>query len=224
MALRVTALTIDVGFDQLLQVARGEDREFDLTFTINSAPIDMTGATDVRLNVRKDGLLIFAREYAGFAGAASAGTPRFIITQADTVNLAETAYDCDVTWTDALGYKTQLLVASEFEVLRAFGDPTDPVTSPSPIKVRPGAHATFTGATNVAQIFWPNLGATITVNAYGQVLAGGAVYDVAPAGAVAEGEETVVVWVKRSTITPTGCQVWANFSFTGYARVNLEPT
>lgn len=138
MALTVTSYTIAVGTAQQLELAQGEDREFRLTFQETSgSAVDLTGAQAVVLTVknRSTGILVFARNYTGFQGAATAGTPRFQVLAADTDDLAEAPYDVDVTWTDASGYKRQLLVLSTFLLLRGVGEPGDALTTPPAIPV-----------------------------------------------------------------------------------------
>src|SRR5688572_6630108 len=127
MGISVFAATVEIGEQEQLEQAQGEDREYRLTFTDSAGTArDMTGATAVVMTVRdRNGQLIFARSYSGFQGAATAGTPRFQVLQADTANLAVQVYDVDVTWTDASGYVEQLLVASPFLVLLGVHDSDD---------------------------------------------------------------------------------------------------
>jgi hypothetical protein len=140
VSIRVSSFTIEVGAAQALEIACAEDREFRLAFTSSGAAIDMTGATAVVLTVRNrvTGLLVFARSYSGFQGASTAGVPRFQILQADTSSQSEGPYDVDVSWTDASGYKEQLLVASTFRILPRVGNASDPLTTPPAIPVTYG--------------------------------------------------------------------------------------
>lgn len=137
MAIRVSSFTVDVGVPQQLEIAQGEDREFRLSFQAQS--LNMTGATAVVFTVKElDGDEVFARSYTAFHGSASENTPRFTITQSDTASLDEGDYEVDVSWTDASGYKTQLLAASVFKVLKAIGASTDSVTTPASVPVTYG--------------------------------------------------------------------------------------
>lgn len=83
MSIRVTAYSIEIGQQQRLEIAQGEDREFRLTFTdpTSGSARDMTSAQAITLTVRSrtTGIEIFSRLYSGFQGAATAGTPRFQI-------------------------------------------------------------------------------------------------------------------------------------------------
>lgn len=140
MSILVSALTVARGASQRLEIARGEDREFRITFTDAGTPIDLSGAQSIIMTVRArtTGALIFARSYSGFQGTGADGTPRFQVLQADTVNIAEVPYDVDIDWTDASGFRWQLLVASTFSVLQAVGDTTDVVTTPPAVPVAYG--------------------------------------------------------------------------------------
>ena len=172
MAIRVSAFSIELGSAQELQIARGEDREFDLTFTVNGSPVDFTGYTAIVLTVRNrtNGLLVFSRTNAGmFVGAPALGTPRFQVIESDTLNQGEGPYDVDATGTDSLGYRTQLLVGSLFTILRGVGQPGDPVTSPPAIPVTYGlnwlgawqsGHSGGYNANDAVLAADPSLGAT----------------------------------------------------------------
>lgn len=201
MAIRVTAYTVPVGTSQRLAVAQGEDREFQLTFQDGSpaAAVDFTGALAVVLTVknRTNGLAVFARNYSGFVGAPSAGTPRFTITQSDTNLEGEGPYDCDVSWTDASGYKEQLLVLSTFEILKRVGEPGDVVTSPPAIPVVYGlnwlgvwqsGHSGGSGynVNDAVRAFDSSLGAT-AVSSFRATIQGVAVHPVSTGGVVATG-------------------------------------
>lgn len=137
MGIRVSAFTIEIGTAQQLEVAQAEDRELRLTFNSSGSPIDFTGASAIVLTVknRTTGILVFARNYTGFQGLATAGTPRFTLTQADTSGQVEGPYDVDVSWTDASGYKTQLLVLSTFQILKRVGAAGDALTTPGAVPV-----------------------------------------------------------------------------------------
>jgi hypothetical protein len=137
MARRISAYTVEVGEVKNLEIARGEDREIRLAFTSDGAPLDMTGALSCVLTVRNrtTGILVFARNYSGFVSLSSGGQPYFELAQADTVGQTDGPYDVDVVWTDASGYREQLLVTSTFRILPRVGTPSDPLTTPAAIPV-----------------------------------------------------------------------------------------
>lgn len=135
MSIKVSAYSIAIGGQQALAVAQGEDREFRLTFTDSGTARDLTGAQAITLTVRSrtTGIELFSRLYSGFQGLATAGTPRFQILAADTINQKDGPYDCWVEWTDASGYVEQLLAESKFEILTG-ADP-ESVTVPGAVPV-----------------------------------------------------------------------------------------
>lgn len=137
MSIRVTAYTVEIGFTRDLEIARGEDREYQLTYTSSGAAIDFTGAQTIELAVKNpnNGVEIFTRRYSGFIGPSTAGTPWFRLLQADTQDLGEGTYDLDVMWVDALGFTTQLQLASRLRVLKRVGSPDDVVTTPPAVPV-----------------------------------------------------------------------------------------
>ncbi len=137
MSIRVTAYSVELGAVRDLELARGEDREFRLTYTSSGTAIDFTGAKAIELSVKnpENGAEIISRNYSGFIGSASAGTPWFRILQLDTEYVPEGTYDLDVTWTDANDFKTQLQLASRFRVLKRVGAPSDTVTTPPAVPV-----------------------------------------------------------------------------------------
>lgn len=171
MSIRVSAFTVEVGDTQQLEINRGEDRRYELSFTSSSAALDMTGVQACVLTVRSrtTGILIFARSYSGFIGAASLGTPYFDIIQTDTESIAEGPYDVDVSWIDASNYKTVLLELSTFLVLKQAGQSTDSVTVPPSVPIAFGLNwlsgmwSSPTGGYNIndaLQAYDGSLGAT----------------------------------------------------------------
>lgn len=152
MSLRVSSYTVEVGGTLRIPIARGEDREYRFAFTDAGAPLDMSSTNAVTLKVSNPatGQVLFTRLYSGFQGAATAGTPRFRIYQADTVNEGEGVLDVDVMWEDGSGYETQLLAVSPFEILRRLGAATDPVTTPPAIPVTYGIN----WGTGLAPVMW----------------------------------------------------------------------
>lgn len=137
MSIRVSSYSVTVGVPQSLEVAQGEDREYRLTFSDGGTVIDFTGATAILLTVKtKAGAALFSRSYTGFVGGlASSGAVRFQVLQADTASAGVGSYDCDVTWTDASGYKTQILVVSNFDIVEGVSSSSDTVTTPPAIPV-----------------------------------------------------------------------------------------
>lgn len=123
MSIALTTHNISVGTQQPLWVAQGEDREFRLTFEDDGSVVDMTGAVNCYLRICNptNKLIILERNYAGFYGDPDEGTPRFVLVPADTESEAPTTYEADVTWQDADGNKTQLLVLSPFVIRKALG-------------------------------------------------------------------------------------------------------
>jgi hypothetical protein len=133
MSIKTRSHTIEVGEQQQLEQAQGEDCEFRLAFTDSAgAARDLTGAQSIVMTVRdrSNGAALFARSYSGFVGSVGTGAVRFQILQADTVDESVQAYDVDVYWVDSSGYKEQLLVASTFLILLGVSDPDDPLTVP----------------------------------------------------------------------------------------------
>lgn len=169
MSIRVSSYTVEVGVAQNIEVARGEDREFRLTFTSGGTAIDMTGATAVVMTVRNrtTGILVFARSYSGFQGAATLGTPRFQILQADTAAQGDGPYDVDVEWTDGGGYLEQILVQSTLQLLPRTGNPSDPLTTPPAIPVVYGI-----GWPSGAPDFWTGKSGGYNLNAGVEALDG----------------------------------------------------
>jgi hypothetical protein len=138
MGIRVTAYTIEVGTTQTLEMTAGEDREFQLAFTLGGLPLDMTSTNTVKMTVRNraNGILVVARTYTAFQGAASAGIPRFQLLRSDTVSQSNPAvYDVDVQWTDGSGYEWELLATSNFNLLKKTFSDGDQATSPPGVPV-----------------------------------------------------------------------------------------
>lgn len=137
MSILVSSFTITLGVAQQLEIARAEDREFRLAFTTDgTTPVDLTGATAIVMTVRdRAGTFLFARSYSGFQSVATLGVVRFQVLQADTADYAADYYNVDVTWTDASGYKAQLLAASQFLILPRVGEASDPLTTPPAVPV-----------------------------------------------------------------------------------------
>jgi hypothetical protein len=140
VSINVRSFSIEVGSTQVLDQAQGEDTEYRLTFTSGGAAIDFSGAQTAVMSVRdRSGQLIFARTYSGFVGGdATLGGLRFQVLAADTEDESVQAYDLDVSWTDASGYKRQLLRPSRFLVLLGVGQSGDTPSSPPAIPGGPG--------------------------------------------------------------------------------------
>lgn len=131
-----SAYTITVGTPQTLEVAQGEDRQIELTFTTDgSTPVDLTGATAIVLAIRdrNTGAEILARSYTSNGGAT--GIVIFDLISWDTISRAPGAYDCDVFWTDSAGTRSQILVLSTFEILDSTQDFDVSVTTPPAVPV-----------------------------------------------------------------------------------------
>lgn len=199
MSLRVTAYTIEIGKTQQLEVAQGEDREFILTFTEDGTPRDMTGATGVLWVVRDrtSGIELIRRNYSGFQGSASLGTPRFRFLSADGIDAADGPYDQFIEWTDASNYTEQLLVLSTFELLRGAlrGTATTPPAIPAIYGLNWYTGATgswWTGLTggynlnDAVQAYDGSLGAT-AVSTFRNFRAGNTYYPIGPTQKVATG-------------------------------------
>jgi hypothetical protein len=136
LGIRTRSHTIEVGESQDLEQAQGEDCEFRLSFTDSDGNArDLTGATAIVMTVRNrsDRSLIFSRSYTGFVGGVGTGAVRFQVLQADTADESVQPYDVDVYWTDASGYKEQLLVSSTFSILLGVYEDDDVVTTPPAI-------------------------------------------------------------------------------------------
>jgi hypothetical protein len=212
MGIRVTEVTIEIGEQQQLEQAQGEDREYRLSFTEDGSPRDMTGATAVVMTVRDgNGALVFARNYSGFASGSSGGTPRFQVLQADTADEAVQPYNCDVFWTDASGYAEQLLVKSRFLVLLGVRDSSDPVTTPPAIPVVYGLNwlsywSSTTGGYQINDAVLAqdsSLGAT-AISSFRATTAGVTHYPVSTTGVVATGWAYVA---QHGGVGPTGMLV-----------------
>src|SRR5574343_420682 len=133
-----TAYDVIVGAVQDIEVARGEDRELQFTFTTDgSTPKDLTGAIAIILSVRNraTGLEVFARSYTGFVGAASAGIVTFDVISWDTISQDPGPYDVDIFWTDSSNNREQLLALSTFYILDSTLAFLTPVTTPPAVPV-----------------------------------------------------------------------------------------
>lgn len=130
MALEKQSISAVVGSRQDLAVPQGEDREIDYAITdATGAPMDLTGAQDIRLTVRtRQGALLFPAR-AGVISDAPNGKVSFTLTQGDTWTAAIANHIYDVVWTDAGNHRQQLVSASVFQVLRSVSHEGDPVTN-----------------------------------------------------------------------------------------------
>jgi len=171
MAARVTALTINVGTAQELEVAQGEDRDFQLLFKDAGLAVDMTGALAVVMSVRdQTGALLFARMYTGFVGGdPTSGNVIFSVGSTDTIEKPAGPYTVDVVLTRSDSTREQLLVSSPFIVLTSESLFPDVVTTPPAVPLvfglrwLPGFWSGGTSGYNLndaVQAYDPTLGAT----------------------------------------------------------------
>jgi len=171
MAARVTALTVNVGTAQELEVAQGEDRDFQLLFKDGGVAVDMTGALAVVLSVRDaQGVLLFARMYTGFVGGdPTSGNVIFSVRSTDTIEKSAGPYTADVVLTRSDSSREQLLVSSPFVVLTSESLFADVVTTPPAVPLVFGLNwlaGFWSGGTSgynlndAVQAYDPTLGAT----------------------------------------------------------------
>lgn len=198
MSIRVTSATIEVGTSSDLSIAQGEDRQYQLTFTVNGQPVDFTGAQSIILSIknRATGVEIVSRNFSGFVnGDPTAGTPIFELIKSDTQYQPVSVCDIDVCWEDSGSFETQLLAVSRFLVLQRVGAPGDNVTAPPAISVAfginwlPGLWSTPTGGYNTndgIQAYDGSLGAT-AISTFRSLLPGNTGYPINSSLALATG-------------------------------------
>lgn len=139
MPATVRAYPVQVGRPVALDIAKGEDRRYLLTFTEpgQSSPKNFTGLQAAVMTWRdKNGLLIVARSYTPSGSSLASGVLAFDLVQADTVDQAVQAVNVDVFWEDASGFMEQILVASTGRILEAAFQPGEPVTTPPGVAVQ----------------------------------------------------------------------------------------
>lgn len=139
MSITTRSYAITIGTAKTLEIAQGEDRRFTFTFREpgSSSAKNMSGLQAAVLTVRSPstGIELLARTYTSTASTPASGIISFDLAQADTASASAQVYDADVTWTDAGGYREQILVKSRFLLLVGVGQTGDAVTSPPAIPV-----------------------------------------------------------------------------------------